>query len=262
MQQPALRSISEGSRILKRVLYVRVDVSTSAAGSSQLPRFRSVFSVDRWVHGWGKRGLHVWAQRPLGRGKASRLRRRGAHDPSRRYVQTPSENRGTGREDAPQAPGESLAVLLVAAVEGPSMTQGRASLLASCRRTGTRAEVPEGGGEHPSPLVRVCVAPAFPRCGPKPYSGGGTGRCGRNREERLREQLGCGSRARSREAGEQVTGTWRALRRVRLSEAPWTVPGNLQARILEWVAFAFSRGSSQRRDGTQVSCIAGRFFTS
>ena len=36
----------------------------------------------------------------------------------------------------------------------------------------------------------------------------------------------------------------------------------LQARILEWVAFPFSRGSSQPRDQTQVSCIAGRFFTS
>ena len=36
----------------------------------------------------------------------------------------------------------------------------------------------------------------------------------------------------------------------------------LQARILEWVAFPFYRGSSQPRDGTQVSCIAGRFFTS
>ena len=32
-------------------------------------------------------------------------------------------------------------------------------------------------------------------------------------------------------------------------------------RILEWVAFPFSRGSSQPRDGTQVSKIAGRFFT-
>ena len=31
-----------------------------------------------------------------------------------------------------------------------------------------------------------------------------------------------------------------------------TVPGILQARILEWVAFTFSRGSSQPRDGTQV----------
>ena len=32
----------------------------------------------------------------------------------------------------------------------------------------------------------------------------------------------------------------------------YTVPGILQARILEWVAFTFSRGSSQPRDGTQV----------
>ena len=39
-------------------------------------------------------------------------------------------------------------------------------------------------------------------------------------------------------------------------------PGILQARILEWVAFPFSRGSSQPRDQTQVSCIARRFFTS
>ena len=36
----------------------------------------------------------------------------------------------------------------------------------------------------------------------------------------------------------------------------------IQARILEWVAFPFSRGSSQTRDQTQISCIAGRFFTS
>ena len=41
----------------------------------------------------------------------------------------------------------------------------------------------------------------------------------------------------------------------------YTVHGILQARILEWVAFPFSRGSSQPRDQTQVSCVAGRFFT-
>ena len=40
------------------------------------------------------------------------------------------------------------------------------------------------------------------------------------------------------------------------------VHGILQARILEWVAFSFSRGSSQSRDQTQVSHIAGGFFTS
>ena len=37
--------------------------------------------------------------------------------------------------------------------------------------------------------------------------------------------------------------------------------GFLQARILEWVATPFSRGSSLLRDWTWVSCIAGRFFT-
>ena len=40
-----------------------------------------------------------------------------------------------------------------------------------------------------------------------------------------------------------------------------SVRGIFQARILEWVAISFSRGSSQPRNQTQVSCIAGRFFT-
>ena len=40
-----------------------------------------------------------------------------------------------------------------------------------------------------------------------------------------------------------------------------SVYGIFQARILEWVAISFSRGSSQPRNWTQVSCIAGRFFT-
>ena len=40
-----------------------------------------------------------------------------------------------------------------------------------------------------------------------------------------------------------------------------SVHGILQVRILEWVAMPSSRGSSQSRDGTQVSCIAGVFFT-
>jgi len=50
---------------------------------------------------------------------------------------------------------------------------------------------------------------------------------------------------------------------------PWTiqsmdyiVPGILQARILEWVAFSFSSRSSQPRYRKQVSRIAGGFFTS
>ena len=42
----------------------------------------------------------------------------------------------------------------------------------------------------------------------------------------------------------------------------YTVHGVLQARILEWVAFPFSRWSSQPRDWTQVSRMAGGLFTS
>ena len=42
----------------------------------------------------------------------------------------------------------------------------------------------------------------------------------------------------------------------------YTVHRIFQARILEWIAFPFSRGSSQPRDQTQVSHIADGFFTS
>ena len=53
----------------------------------------------------------------------------------------------------------------------------------------------------------------------------------------------------------------------RLFATPWTssLPGSslhgiLQARVLEWVAISFSRGSSQPRDQTPVSRIPGRRF--
>ena len=39
------------------------------------------------------------------------------------------------------------------------------------------------------------------------------------------------------------------------------IHGIFQARVLEWIAISFSRGSSQSRDRTQVSRIAGRHFT-
>ena len=60
----------------------------------------------------------------------------------------------------------------------------------------------------------------------------------------------------------------KSLSRVQLFVTPWTVAlqaplsmGILQARILEWVAMPSSRESSQPRDQTQVSRIAGGFFT-
>ena len=40
-----------------------------------------------------------------------------------------------------------------------------------------------------------------------------------------------------------------------------SVHGILQARILEWVSMPFSRGSSRPRDQSQLSHVAGRFFT-
>ena len=65
----------------------------------------------------------------------------------------------------------------------------------------------------------------------------------------------------------------RLLSRVRLFATLWTVAhhqvvkgfsvhGIFQARVLEWVAISFSRGSSQPRNQTQVSRSAGGFFTS
>ena len=64
-------------------------------------------------------------------------------------------------------------------------------------------------------------------------------------------------------------GKWKvkvkSLSHVRLFATPWTVAhqaslstGFFQARILQWVAIPFSRGSSRPRDWTQVSSIAGR----
>ena len=58
------------------------------------------------------------------------------------------------------------------------------------------------------------------------------------------------------------------LTHVQLFATPWTIAcptpvptGILQATILEWVAMPSSRGSSQPRNCTQVSHIAGGFFT-
>ena len=45
------------------------------------------------------------------------------------------------------------------------------------------------------------------------------------------------------------------------SPAGSSVNGIIEARMLVWVAIPFSRGSSQPRNWTQVSCVAGRFFT-
>ena len=60
---------------------------------------------------------------------------------------------------------------------------------------------------------------------------------------------------------------WSEVKIIQLCLTLWhpmdcLVPGIVQARILEGVAFPFFGGSAQPRDWTQASCIAGRFFTS
>ena len=57
---------------------------------------------------------------------------------------------------------------------------------------------------------------------------------------------------------------WSSLSRVQLFVTPveYRVHGILQASVLEWVAFPFSNRSFQPRNRTQVSHIAGGFFTS
>ena len=63
--------------------------------------------------------------------------------------------------------------------------------------------------------------------------------------------------------GIQQFVNWKLFTRVCLcNPMAYTVHGIFQARILKWVAFPFSRRLTQLRDWTQVSCIAGRFFTS
>jgi len=59
-----------------------------------------------------------------------------------------------------------------------------------------------------------------------------------------------------------------SLSLVRFFVTPWTVACQIplsmeffQARIQEWVAMLTSRRSSQPRNWTHISCIAGRFFT-
>ena len=58
-----------------------------------------------------------------------------------------------------------------------------------------------------------------------------------------------------------LSGVWLFCDSTDCSPPGSSVHGILQARILEWVATPSSRGSSQPRDPTHISCTAGRFFT-
>lgn len=92
---------------MKRVLCVRVDVSSAAALSRVAARFGSVFSVDWWAKRM-ENVAHACLKRPY-RGKASRLGRRGAAALLEAH-QDPI--RGQRRAGVRPRPRESLAALL------------------------------------------------------------------------------------------------------------------------------------------------------
>ena len=85
------------------------------------------------------------------------------------------------------------------------------------------------------------------------------------RESSLESQIAfCSSQ------GRDLYGVWWWFSRQVMSDSHFlmdcslpgsSVHGILQARILEWVAISFSRGSSWPRDRSRVSCVAGGFFT-
>ena len=106
-------------------------------------------------------------------------------------------------------------------------------------KTPSPADLPSPGIERWSPAIQADSLPTYLSGKPKVING------------------------RNQKLDKVLKWKWKSLGHVWLFATPWTVVhGILQARILEWVAFPFSRGFSQPRDQTQVCHIAGRFFTS
>ena len=91
------------------------------------------------------------------------------------------------------------------------------------------------------------------------------------RPQRTKEHWGCKLSSCYRHPGNVLGSRCVCVLVVQSSPTLWnpmdcsppgsSVHGILQTRTLEWVAIPSSRGSSQPRYPTQVSCIAGRFFT-
>ena len=76
----------------------------------------------------------------------------------------------------------------------------------------------------------------------------------------FRTYLSCGSQRKKESESEVAQSCLTLCDPVDCSLPGSSIHGILQARILEWVAISFSRGSSRPRDWTQVSCIVGRCF--
>ena len=90
-----------------------------------------------------------------------------------------------------------------------------------------------------------------------PFSRGSSRPRNRTRVSRIAKENRCFTVSVTREAKVEAAQSCLTL----CDPMDYRAHGILQARVLEWVAVAFSRGSSQPRDQSQVSCIAGGFFT-
>ena len=123
-------------------------------------------------------------------------------------------------------------------------------------------DIPNPGIKHRSPALQADSLPAEPQGSPRvlewvayPFSSGSS-------RPRNGTRVSCiagifFTKWAAREAQVKVTLSCLTF----CNPMDYTVRGILQARILEQVAFPFSRGSSQCRDQTQVSHVAGGFFT-
>ena len=121
--------------------------------------------------------------------------------------------------------------------------------------------------EEPKARNSPCVnQPEIPRVGYRPPAPAGEERAG---SQALPPASPSGSNTRgvSFHLGSAFQGLLLPLSCVPLCDPlDWSPPGSsvhgfIPTRILERVAISFSRGSSQPRDGIQISCLAGRVFT-
>ena len=134
----------------------------------------------------------------------------------------------------------------------------------------------------PSSVSQMCRPWGFAGWGvfSRALEDGNNNRGKRERQAGGREEAREGGRGKGGREGGEGGSHWRRLQQMPSKKVKWsevqvaqscptlcypmddTVHGIFQARILEWGAFSFSRESSQLRDRTQVSRIAGGFFTS
>ena len=119
------------------------------------------------------------------------------------------------------------------------------------------------GGEHSNPFQYSCLGSPMDRGAWWVIFHGVTKSC-----TQLKQLSSSGNIEYEKRLNNVLLCCAQSFSHVQIFVTPWTIArqaplskGILQARILEWLTLPSSRGSSQVRDQTQVSLIAGEFFT-